>query len=192
MLRLLQLEELEALLLEVPALVSLYERRDSAFAGAVALWLKRSETALGNCRLPAAAEIASLRSRLVSADRGATPAEITMRGRATRRKLRDAVAVMAVDRAGGTLQQATSEARSRVGEAERLLKQVLAVAQQKGYPLDLGTESRWSQLVGLMQALRQDGDLAPAATHAVGLVGGQDAVILLDRCLVAFSPAASS
>jgi len=146
-------------------------------------WLKRSETALGNCRLPAAAEIAALRSRLVSAERGAAPNDVTVSGRATRRKLRDAVAVMAVDRAGTTLQQATTEARTRVGEAERLLKQVLAVAQQKGYSLELGDNGRWSRLVGLIQTLRQDGDLAGATTHAVGLVGGQDAMILLDRSL---------
>lgn len=78
-----------------------------------------------------------------------------------------------------------------MSEAERLLMQVLAVAQQRGYNLELGNDGRWSRLLGLFEALRQDSDLAPATIHAVGLAGRQDALILLDRSLVALIPARS-
>jgi hypothetical protein len=187
MLRLLQLEEIEGILLDAPGLVSRHERREPGFAGLVRAWLGRAETALGNCRLPVAAEVAALRSRIVAVERGATPPDLVLRGRVTRRKLSDTAAAFALDRAATAMQNAVSEARGRLTEAERLLRQVLAVAQQKGHAFPTGEEGHWSRLGVLLAALRQDADLAAATTHAVGLVGTQDALILIDRTLPALS-----
>jgi hypothetical protein len=182
-LHVLQLEELEALLLELSALVSRLERRDPGFPEGLLGWLSRTETALGNSRLPAAGELAALRGRLLAAGRGSLPADLHLRGRATKRRVREAASAAVLEQAGAAVRAAIGETRARVGEAERVLRQVLAVAQQKALSLYVAESGRTAQLAALLAALRRDPDLGAAATHAVGLVGAQDALILLDRTL---------
>ena len=179
--RLLQLEELDTLVLELPPLIGRYERRDSAFTDLVLAWLSRAETALSSNRRPEAAEVATLRSQVVSTDRGQTQANLAVRGRPTRRKLREAAALATLDPARGALKRSTEDTRQRVIEAENVMRKIVAVADRKGFDLKLGDAGRWSRLIALFEALRADSDLAVAVTAAVGLVGRFDALILLDR-----------
>ena len=62
-----QLESIDALLLEVPGLVGLLERRESAFAREVKRWIARVEWVMQAARLPAVAEVASQRASILAA-----------------------------------------------------------------------------------------------------------------------------
>ena len=182
MLRLMQVEELEGMLLEVPSFVARYERRDPQFAEGVADWLRRAETALTNCRLPVAAQVAALRSHIVSRSR-VVPADLKIRGRATPRAIRDAAAAQSMERASAIITETISESRAHRAEAERVLRQVLAAAEQKGFNFELADIPRGHFLKSLLKTLRQDADLGGATTHAVGLIGADDALIVLDRAI---------
>ena len=80
MLRIVQLEEIQALLLRVPALVDRQEQRDPDFADVVKAWLGDLEDALENNRLPAAGRVAAARGTLISAERGAVPPDVVLHG----------------------------------------------------------------------------------------------------------------
>ncbi len=92
MLRIVNLEEIQSILLRIPYLVDLQDQRDSSFEPDVKDWLSKCEKVLENNRLPASGNIAAFRALLISAERGVTPTEVTFHGRSTRRKIREAAA----------------------------------------------------------------------------------------------------
>ena len=88
MLRVVQLEELEALLLEAPELIGRYEQRTPQFRGAVRDWLDRVAAALRSNRLAGAATVAALRGEIIAAARGSPPADLVTAAGAIRPRLR--------------------------------------------------------------------------------------------------------
>src|SRR2546425_3584484 len=99
MLRVVQLEELEALLLEAPELIGRYEQRTPQFRGAVRDWLERVAAALRSNRLAGAATVAALRGEMIAAERGSPPADLVTAVGASRRPIAATVAVRAPQRA---------------------------------------------------------------------------------------------
>ncbi|HEX7241550.1 MAG TPA: hypothetical protein VF263_14830 [Longimicrobiaceae bacterium] len=188
MLRTLNLEEIQGMLLRVPGLVDAMDRNDAGFSALVRGWLAEVEEVLKNNRLAAAGEVAALRGTLIAAERGALPAGITVAGRATPRRLRDAAAADALRRAESAVSGAVRADAERVAEAEGMLRQVATLAAWKGtlpgpgYP---GTHT--ARVQAAWSAVSTDPDTAGAALRVAGLVGAQDALILLDRALATVS-----
>src|SRR2546427_6764137 len=99
MLRVVQLEELEALLLEAPELIGRYEQRTPQFRGAVRDWLDRVAAALRSNRLAGAATVAALRGDIIAAERGSPAADLVTAAGASRRPIAPTVAMRSRQRA---------------------------------------------------------------------------------------------
>jgi hypothetical protein len=173
--QLITLDRVDELRLGVPRIVDRYDDGDPRFAEDVKRWIRDAEEILTAARLPAAASLAALRGTLIAAEEGTLPAGVTFSGRATPRKIRDAVAADVLRRADEQVVNATSSAAAQFDEAERLVRQMLPVAMQKGL-IGSSAASSWA-------ALENDANLGAIATHVVGLAGRNDALILLGRAL---------
>lgn len=187
MLRIVNLEEIEGLLRDVPALIDRIERNDvHAFEG-VRRWLVEVEAALKNNRMPAVSLVASLRSQLVAADLGEVPSGVRIEGRITRRKVARAAMGVVTRGAVDIVMQAIAQDRSRVDEAERMCRQLVARDASDDAPGGSAdsSESYTARLRRKWKEFGQQGELAAATIHIEGLVGPHDALLLLDRCVSA-------
>jgi hypothetical protein len=175
--RLSTLDELDALRLRVTSLVDTYDSGDPAFADEVKKWLTVVEQTFAVRRVPSAGGIAALRATLIAAANGAVPEGVTFAGRTTPRKVRDAVSAGVLRKAEDLIADAARNPAAQFAEAERLIRQMTAVARRKGiFDSPESPPALWSKL-------EEDAELAAVAVHVVGLVGAGDAQILLDRVL---------
>lgn len=184
MLRVRNIEELETLLLGAPALVREQKQGSSSFPDSVLAWLARLEEVLVANRLHRASAIAALRSAAVAASMGAIPVGLQTRSHITRRQTRFLVASHVLQRACEVVDAVIAEQRPRLMEAERIALQVIAAARQRRLvePKDMGMENA-DYLGALRRALVANVELEGGIIHLEGLVGPQDALMLLDRAL---------
>jgi hypothetical protein len=120
---------------------------------------------------------------LIAAGRGVPLGEPTFVARPTARKVREATASLALQRGNDLLHGAIAEREVAFGEAERLARQLLAVAQAKGL---LGADDgrpHQQRLTEVDRRIATDPDLASGYVHLVALVGKTDVLIFLDRAL---------
>ena len=183
-----QYEEIVALLRQVPALTDQLEARSAGFPDGVLAWLKQAESTLENNRVPAVSRISALRAMLIEAGRGVRHEEVALVGRPTTRKVREGTASMALQRSNDVLHDVIAERRTVFEEAERLSRQVLAVADAKGLvqACDDGRPHD-AFLSCLRDQVQSDADLAGVYVHLVSLVGATDVLIFLDRARSALS-----
>ena len=184
MLRIMHVEEIADLLLLLPGLVQQQERRSTDFALNAGAWLKSLETVFTASRLYQAGSIAMLRSGLVAAEQGQVPAGIEFRGRPSRSRVLSAVALQALQRAAEIASRLIAENQPRLAEAERVAKQIIAVALSRELITAREEEVSSTQyLRTLRRSLATSGELESAIIHLEGLVGPYDALVLLDRAL---------
>jgi hypothetical protein len=181
-LHLLNLEEIEALLLKVSPLVKRFEDRDPDFVAAVRGWLAAAEEMLGNNRMPVASEIAVYRGALISAERGFVDG-LAPKSRSGARHLKEARAANLLKRATDTVVEAIRPRRAQVDEAERLMMQIVAVADRVGLvPPELG-QSHTAYLQKILQEISNRAELTSLLVHVTGLLGNTDTLIMLDRAI---------
>jgi len=184
MLRVVQLEELEGLLLEAPELIGRYEQRTPQFRGAVRDWLDRVAAALRSNRLASAATVAALRGEIIAAERASPPADLVTAASASRRQIAATVAMRSLQRAIAAVRAEIDGTRARSNDAHLVARAVLAVARAKSVVNAAKAGNPSIPLPArLLVALESDGELKPMAAHLVGLVGRADALVLLDRAL---------
>jgi hypothetical protein len=182
MLPLPNLEEIQAQLLELPAIFRAYEERDGDFVERAREWLQRLEEALTENRLPSAGAVAGLRGLIVSAERGAVPAGFSFLGGTSPRKVRDAAAAEALRRAEETVSGVLRADVAQLDEAARLVRQMVAMARRKGLIESAAGAASHSEAVNaIWAAFLRDPDLAAAATRVNGLAGAHNALFLLGR-----------
>lgn len=183
-LNVLQYEEIVSLLREVPGLVDGLETRSSRYPDDVLGWLRRAEVVLEHNRLPAVSQVAACRATLISATRGVRAPDVVIVGRPTVRKVREATASMVLLRCNDLLQGTIAERQATFGEAERIARQVLTVAEAKGI-VETCRDGRphGAFLACLQQQIAVDPDLANANAHLVSLLGRSDVLIFLDRAV---------
>ena len=178
-----QVEAFQQLLLEVPRLVDQIERRSGGLAEQVLDWLKRVETALESNRIASVSRVAALRAQLLQAGRGIQGADVQVTGRPTRRKIQDATAAMALQRGNQLVHDVIAERETVFGEAERLMRQLIAVAEAKGIVQACRSQAPSTALSCIQQAIAADTDLAGGYLRLVSLVGKYDVAVFLDRAL---------
>jgi len=181
-LRLRNLEEIEALLLRVPGIVQQFEVRDPEFILSLKTWLSEAATTLADNRMPISAEVAGYRGALISAERGfwdgAEP-----RGRSNARKLREARAAGLLKQASGAVQSAIAARRGQVDEAERIMRQIVAVSYHIGLLQPDPGGNRSTYLRSTWQAISKQAEIASLVVHVVALIGNTDVLIELDRAI---------
>jgi len=184
MIRIANLEEIQGMLLHIPELINSLEKKDPNFARSVKKWLMQIEQILVNNHLAIAADVAVLRGTLISAERGVVPEGIVFNNRKTARGIKDAVAADVLRKAENLISNAISYDVARVAEGEKITRQLVALAQQKGLiQLDSSIGEHSDMLKAIWNAMSNDPDLGPGTTHLIGLVGNYDSLILLDRML---------
>jgi hypothetical protein len=182
MLHLLNLEEIEALLLRVPALTDRLEQRDPDYVPAVKSWLALAEDTLGNNRLPVAAEVATCRGALIAVERGDADG-MPSSGRVGARKWREMRASHLLRQAADAVAEAIRSRRVQVDEASRIMMQLVAAADRLGLiPSDTGRDHS-AYLRATMTALSERPELAGMVVHVTGLLGMSDFLIVLDRSI---------
>jgi hypothetical protein len=185
MLRVANVEEIEGLMLQLPALVQQQERHSTEFARMAAAWLEAFERVLVANRLHEAATVASLRSTLIAAKQGQVPASLTFRGgRPTRWRVSNAIASEALRRAAEVANTLVEEYKPRLREAERIAQQIVALGVSRGliHPKTAGATNT-EYLGAVRRTLMMAAELTTALAHLEGLVGPHDALIFLDRAL---------
>jgi hypothetical protein len=181
-LHLLNLEQIEALLLEVPVLVSQLENHDPDFVPALKAWLAKVEDALTNNRMPAASAVAVCRAELIAVERGEVDDPLS-KGRMNSRKHREARATHLLRRAADIVNETIRSRRSQIDEASRWMMQLVAAADLMGLiPPDTGT-NRTAYLQGILQVVSARTELTSLVVHVMGLLGQADCLIVLDRSI---------
>lgn len=189
MLRIVNIEEINSILLHVPGLVDLQESRGAGFADEVKMWLESLEEVLNNNRMPVVGNVAALRGVLISSGRGVMPEELRIHGRITSRKIKDAVASEVLRAAAELVSNAIQSDSSRVAEAERHGRQIVVLARAKGLSLSLPEgPDRTDELKTLWRTLAADPDIGNGTVNVESLVGPSDALIILDRAIARDAP----
>lgn len=189
MLRIIQLEEIQSLLLQVPRFVGMLEEKDTGAVPAIKAWLEKIEEALQNNRLPVVSIVAGLRGELISAERGALLDHITIHGRLTTRKMKQAVAADVIKRTGAIVVEAIHGDKERISKAEEICQQLIALARAKSLVvLPLEGMDHTQSLKALWSKLSSDHDIAAGTVNIEGLVGPDDSLIVLDRTLARNTP----
>ncbi len=182
MLHLPNLEEIEALLLKVPGLAKRYEDHEPDFVVAVKSWLAATEETLSKNRMPAASEIAVFLGELISAERGFSEGS-ALKSRMGARHLKEARAAHLLKRATDVANETIRLRRGQVDEAERVMMQIVAVADRLGLVPSQSGENLGAYLQAVFQALSNRAELASLVVHVVGMLGKADTLIMLDRCI---------
>jgi len=181
------LEEIQGILLRLPEIVDHLEKNDPKFTALVKIWLADLEKALARNRLPQAADVAALRSMLISAERGVVHEGLEFAGRKTTRKVKEAVATESLRRAEGLASDAIRGYADQIAEGEKLARQLVALSEQKGIIQKFsGASNHSAMLTGIWSAMSEYPDLVGGTTSLKGLVGFGDALILVDRMLPYF------
>lgn len=184
MLRLMQIEEINDLLLLVPDLVRQQEQRSTDFATNASQWLASFERVLTECRLYQAGSVSVLRSGLIGAAQGQVPAGIEFRGHASRSRVLNAAASQALQRAAELASTLMAENRPRIAEAEQVAQQVVAVALSRELITARDRDMTSTEYLRMIRRnLATCSDLENGFLHLEGLVGPNDSLILLDRAL---------
>ncbi|MDT9000777.1 hypothetical protein RQP53_15985 [Paucibacter sp. APW11] len=185
LLRLANLEQIERQLLALSPLMALLEVGAPDFAEQAHQWLSQTEKCLLDNRLPAAGSLAALRGSLIALQRGGgVPSEQGNRGRLQTRKQRDARIAGLLKEAADLLAGQVRGRRSQVDEAERLMLQLVAVADRVGLlqPAQAG-QSHTAYLQALMATLSQRPELGSHIVHVQGMLGLADSLLMLDRVI---------
>ena len=184
MLHIVGLEQIQELLLQLPGVLARFQRKDPGFVAAAMQWLSSLEEALESNRLTVAASVAVARAAVTSAERGITPPGLAFHGRPTKRRILDASAVDALRRVEEAVSGTVRGDASRVAEAQRLARQVVALATLKGIlPADPRGLPHRDYLSAVWRRLAADPEMASATVQIVGLVSQYDALIVLDRAM---------
>lgn len=183
MLRITHVEEIERILLLLPALVREQEARSPFFPDNVAGWLAQAEKMLAAKNLYQAATIAVLRSDLALARQGHLRPGVALRGVPSRSRIRSVAAAQAISRAAEVLSAIVQENRPRFAEAEAIAQQLVAVALAQSLVVPPHPAmSRTDYLLDLRGRVLSS-ELATALLRLEGLVGPNDVLVLLDRAL---------
>ena len=176
MIRLIQVEELEQLLLQVPRIVELQDHQPAAFVARAEMWMDLVEQALVSAHSYQAAKVAALRSELGFA-RTATPPKDAEHHQPTRKTQLVHEAAHAMTEAAAIAAVVLDEHRPRIADAERRLNRVVAKARSQGLvaPSTVPAEAR--------RAIARQRDLERQFVEVEGIVGADDALVLLGRAL---------
>ncbi|MHB1419533.1 MAG: hypothetical protein ACYCX4_08055 [Bacillota bacterium] len=171
--------------MQIPSLVHLFEQKESHFFDSVLAWLGKLEKLLENNRNKLCSDIAILRGTLISIERGRAPEGITFTRSKSQRKVMDAAAVDALKKANELITGMIQGPLAQINEAERLIRQIVPIAELKGLLNPSGASPDHSaNLKEIWRQLLADPELAAVGIHIKGLVSNNDVLILLDRVMV--------
>jgi len=183
-LRIIQLDEIQKKLMEIPPLINMYGEKDNSFFFSVENWLLKVEEILSNNRKVEVAQIASLRSLLISAKRGIFPDNFFSKKSKSNRVLMDITASSVLREAENIITNSIRNDKIQFEEGERIARQLVLLGYKKGIIFsEKMTGSHENSISLIWQRLFSDNETGNVASHLSGLVGLQDALIIVDSII---------
>jgi hypothetical protein len=181
-----QIEELSALLLEVPNLIELQDDRSGEFVGAVTNWLRRVEKCLVSNRIHNAGMVATVRSDLMTVVGGRVPNDLDFRSHPSPTKVLVAASSKGLREAVAVVTAVLDTEMERLRGAEALAVQLIAVAWARDLldPRALETDRSADEMFSdTRRILLADPETAKGIHQLDALVGPHDSFVLLDRVM---------
>ena len=177
---------------QVPHLASLYENRDPSFCDSVKDWMASVEAVMKNGRMRQAAEISTLKSMIISVQRGVMPSSdiaVPMRqssgGHGYKRKILDTVCVYVLYNAQRSLQALLSPYEEKYEQARQLVRKVLLMASASGIlnPVLRTTFDPATTLPSLWKSLVASRTISPWTARILEIVSLEEAFTLINQVL---------
>jgi hypothetical protein len=183
MLRIVNIEEIQNMLGGISGLIDMQQRLDPKFDEKVKLWLAKLEKILESNRIMQVGEIATLRGLILSAENGIIPPGIEIHGRSSKRKIVEAAITFSLRQSSRLVSDLLQKEVDRVSDAERMMRQLIALAMAKGLIQQVPNGDHTEVLKSIWHTLSSDPEIAPGTINVEGLVGPHDALIILDRII---------
>ncbi len=189
MLRIINLEEIQRELNSISELVDLQQSRDFRFGEKVKLWLSNLEEIFKRNHLMQVGGLATLRGIILSAEMGIVPQGVEFHGTLAKRKIIEAAISFSLRQAGNIVTEVLQKEVDRIAEAERMMRQIIALAKVKGLLQQIPDGAEHTEMLkNLWQTLSNNPDIAPGTVNIEGLVGPHDSLIILDRLIAMDGP----
>jgi hypothetical protein len=102
----------------------------------------------------------------------------------SRRKIKEATAVHVLRQVDDLISNVIHKDTERVAEAKRMTRQLVALAKAKGLIQEFPSDDNHTEVLKAMwRTLSSDPDISPGIINVEGLIGPQDALIVLDRTI---------
>ena len=183
MIRLIQVEEIEQLLQQLPRIVELRKSQPVAYVARAAMWMDLLEQALLAAHADQVGQIALLHSSLIYARHTAARDAAEPHAQLTRARRLALEASAALEQAAGIATAILDEHRPRLAEAQRLLRDLLARARSLNLMPAAGAQPTHARLTEVRLALATNRKLERAYAAVEAQVGADDALLLLGRAL---------
>ena len=173
-------KELRTILLESTRLSDLYQSRDPGFISGLQKWLIRSEALLKQHDRAEASELAGIRIRVTSIERGNSE-----NGRASNRKVRLGQLAQLLPAAQEVLQRVLYRLQERLEKAREVVGQVVGIGFEVGLIQQMSFESGSdnAKLNALASALSQLEHTRNGVIQVKMLVTYVDLLVLLDQSI---------
>lgn len=173
-----QLLEIENLLMETIELSKSFKNKELKFASHVVQWLERFEEVLKNNKMSESGILAAKKAMILAADRGCIPEHLSIKGRETKMKWKNAAAIHALQFVTNLVEKSIEQDKRRREDAVEVALKIAAHAELKRLPgfgelhSMVSDEDRWSIIM-------QDPDVRGGALQLQGLMGKIDSIVLL-------------
>ena len=178
-------DELQSLLEQVPDLVNKYESIDFTFTESLKRWLSSGEKLLISHHKPQVSELAGLRGNVVAAERGVYESSFAFNPRMPKRKAAAAIAIFSLKKAQEILQVMLHPIVENVEESRALIKQVLALSDQKGIlaQFRMAENEVTNSVLALWNNLAAIEDIRIGLNRILMLVSHAEALFLMEEIL---------
>jgi hypothetical protein len=182
--RLIQVDEIEQLLLQLPRIVELQDEQPTAFIARATQWMDLLEQALVAAHAYQAGRIAVLRSSLVFARHTVARDAAESSAPLTRARRLVLEASTALDEASAIAMNILDEHRPRFADADRRLRDLLARGRTLGVmALVEPVTPTQAKLTHVRRAIAAQRELERQYIAVETIVGAEDALLLLGRAL---------
>jgi len=181
--RLMQFDEIEQLVLQVPRIAELRETQPAAYVARAAIWIDLLEQALVAAGAPEARRVDSLRGELVFVRHTVARDMVETPMQSTRTRKLANEAALAMDKAAHIADTVLSEQRPRFTDAGKRIHVLVTKVRSQGLVSKNGKASPADQLVDIQRAIATRPDLAAEYAEIGTLLGLDDCRLLLTRAL---------
>jgi len=177
-----QCEEIKSFLRTTSTIIDLYESKKPEFINNVINWFKSAETILENNRLHIVSQVGACRGNLLAAQRGIFSDGDTLKGRLTKRKNCEGVAIRMLTDSVELINATIDSDVKRFEDADKLCQIIVAIADAKQLFATIQLiPSHEHRMASIDAACTTDQDIATHMFNLKAIVHKQDALILLEQ-----------
>ena len=181
--RLVQFDEIEQLLLQVPRIAELRDSQPTGYVARAAIWMDLLEQALVAAGAPESARVDTLRGELVFARHTIARDAVETTPQSTRTRTLAIDTAFAMDEAAQLADAVLKEERPRFSAADKRLRVLVAKVRSLGLVPKNAKASPANQLGEIQRAIATRPDLQAEYGEIEAILGPDDSRLLLTRAL---------